>query len=83
MEMSLRKRLFAETVQLLTKKIIYVRRVRPKAMGLCLVNNFDGSGRESHSEAADIFPELAQKRTRPVLYLLLAVVGLEMVTILP
>ena len=36
MEMSLKKQVLVETVQLLTKKIIYVRRVRPKAMGLRL-----------------------------------------------
>ncbi len=34
--MSLKKQMLAETVQLLTKKIIYVRRVRPKAVGLCV-----------------------------------------------
>jgi hypothetical protein len=81
--MSLRKRLFAEAVQLLTKKIIYVRRVRPKAMDLCLANNFGGSGRDSHPNADAMALESAQKRIISVLYFILAVVAGEMVTILP
>jgi hypothetical protein len=81
--MSLRKRLFAEAVQLLTKKIIYVRRVRPKAMDLCLANNFGGSGRGSHPNADEMPLESAQKRIISVLYFILAVVAVEMVTILP
>jgi hypothetical protein len=83
MEMSLRKRLFADAVQLLTKKIIYVRRVRPKAMDLCLANNFGGSGRDSHPKADEMAPESAQKRIISGLYFILAVVAGEMVTILP
>jgi len=81
--MSLRKRLFAEAVQLLTKKIIYVRRVRPKAMDLCLANNFDGSGGDSHPKADEMAPESTQTRILSVLCFILAVVAVEMVTILP
>lgn len=83
MKMLLRKRIFAEPVQLLTKKNIYVRRVRPKAMGLCLVNNFGGSGERSHSEAGDVAPESARKRLVQLVCFLLAIIGLEMVMIMP
>ena len=81
--MFLRKRIFAETVQLLTKKNIYVRRVRPKAMGLCLVNHFDGPGGCSHLEAGDVVPELARRRIVQVVCFLLAIVGWKMMAIMP
>src|SRR5437016_3049402 len=86
MKMSLRKRLFVETVQLLTKKNIYVRRVRPKPMDLCLVDNCSGSGGRSNSKAADAPPELARWRTvRTIVQIvcfLLTAVGWEMVAIM-
>lgn len=70
-------------MQLLTKKIIYVRRVRPKAMGLCLMNNFDGSGGCSRSQARDVASEWARTCIVRVVCVFLAVVGCEMVAIMP
>ena len=56
--MSLEKQIFADAVQLLTKKIIYVRRVRPKALDLDSVKDFDGSGGSNNSGAAGMAFEL-------------------------
>ena len=84
MEMSLRKQMLAKTVQLLTKKIIYVRRVRPKAMGLCLWRNSDGSGRHRNSEAGGMASELVRgPSVRAVWCNILAIIGLEMAIIMP
>jgi hypothetical protein len=82
-EMSVRKRIFAEPVQLLTKKIIYVRRVRPKAMDLCLINHFDGSGRRKRLQAGDVTAESVRKRIVQVACFFLAVLGCEMVAVMP
>lgn len=82
-EMSLRKPIFGWRVQLLTKKMIYVRRVRPKAMGLCSMDNFDGSWRCSGSQEGDASPELVRRRIVRVVCLLLSVVVWEMVAMMP
>lgn len=83
MEMSLRKQLFAGAVQLLTKKIIYVRRVRPKALDLDFVND-SGSGRRNNSEAADMAFELDRRASaRASWCVFLAVFGAEMMTVTP
>ena len=81
--MSSQKQIFAHTVHLLTKKNIYVRRVRPKAMGLCSVNHFDDPGGCSHLETGDVVPELARRRIVQVVCFLLAIVGWKMMTIMP
>lgn len=84
MEKSLIKQIFAETVQLLTKKIIYVRRVRPKAMWLCLWRNSDGSGRHRNSEADGMAAELVRRPSVQAVWgIILAAIGLEMTTIMP
>ena len=82
-EMSVRKRIFAEPVQLLTKKIIYVRRVRPKAMDLCFMSNFGGSGRRRRLQAGDVTAEVVRRRIVQVVSFLLAVMGWEVVAVMP
>jgi hypothetical protein len=82
--MSLKKQMFTETSQLLTKKIIYVRRVRPKAMGVWLWRNSDGSGRHHNSEAGGMAAELVRGPSARVVWcIILAAVGLEMTAIMP
>src|SRR5687768_13438452 len=83
MKMSLRKQMLAETVQLLTQKIIYVRRVRPKAIGLPSWRNSGGSGGHRNSGADGVSTELVRgPSVRVVWCSILAAIGLNMTTIL-
>jgi hypothetical protein len=84
MKMSLKKQMLGDTVQLLTKKIIYVRRVRPKAMGLCLWRNSGGSGRHHNSEVRGMTPGLLLAPSLSALQsFFLMVIGLEMAAFTP
>jgi hypothetical protein len=81
--MSLRKQMFVEAVQLLTKKIIYVRRVRPKAMALCCAT-LSGCGGRRNSEAGGMSTELIRAvSVRAAWWGILTAIGLDMTTIMP
>lgn len=68
----------------MTKKIIYVRRVRPKAMGLCLWRNSDGPAEQDNSKAGGVAAELAEgPSVRAVWCIVLAAIGFEVIAIMP
>lgn len=85
--MPLRKQMFDEGVRLLTKKIIYVRRVRPKALDCCCVRGGDEPSRASDSKAGGIAAELAGASLPWVpwciVFLALTIIGLQIMTVVP